>query len=94
DALLGTCLPELTKSLSLEQFKTGYKFGLATIGVSSFETLNMRNAKVKVYGGKTAVLTADAFDGNTPGSAGISTTYTNLDGVWYDESLLCTGLKG
>lgn len=92
-ALMDTCAPELTESLTIERFMTGYEVGLNTIGVSDFSTLNMRNASVKVYGGKTAVLTADAFDGDTPGSAGISTTYTNIDGVWYDESLLCTGLK-
>ncbi|MCH7970004.1 MAG: hypothetical protein IH960_03035 [Chloroflexi bacterium] len=92
-ALMDTCAPELTESLTIERFKTGYEVGLNTIGVSDFKTLNMRNASVTVYGGKTAILTADAFDGDTPGSAGISTTYTNIDGKWYDESLLCKGLK-
>lgn len=92
-ALMDTCAPELTESLTIERFKTGYEVGLNTIGVSDFKTLNMRNASVTVYGGKTAILTADAFDGDTPGSAGISTTYTNIDGNWYDESLLCKGLK-
>ncbi|MCZ6539756.1 MAG: hypothetical protein O6922_08035 [Chloroflexi bacterium] len=92
-ALLDTCAPELKESLTIERFKAGYESGLNTIGVSDFKTLNMRNASVKVYGGKTAVLTADAFDRDTAGSAGISTTYTNIDGVWYDESLLCKGLR-
>lgn len=92
-ALMDTCSPELTESLTLERFKVGYEVGLNTIGVSDFSMLNMRNAIVKIYSAETAMVTVDAYDGDTPGSAGISTYYTNIDGVWYDESLLCKGLK-
>ncbi len=94
ESLRSTCTPELRDNLTLAQIQAAYEFGLATIRVSDFSALSFRNVSVKLYSGKTAILKMDAFDGETPGSEGISGSFTKIDGQWYDDGLLCKGLKG
>lgn len=85
------CMPEAQDRMSDEQIGATFVASLSTLGGTT-PGYTQRVTSIKIYGGETAIVGADIYDGETEVASGLSNTYEKFDGRWHYIGATCLGM--
>lgn len=76
---------------TFEEFGGEFGFEIPSFSIDGY---NARNVELTIYSGENARTTFDIYDYDQWVSTGVSRTWVNVEGEWYNDGLTCRGIGG
>lgn len=76
---------------TFEEFGGEFGFEIPSFSIDGY---NARNVDLTIYSSETARTTFDIYDYDQWVATGVSRTWVNVEGKWYNDGLTCRGIGG